>query len=111
MTGTGLPIVRIGILTSLWLVGATVAIWIGLSMRNKSNKMLHQTTRLARLLETAPAFSVVAKSDGRIEASDRFARPLGLPLARQIIESHGGTFHLHSEAGEGTTIIMGLPQK
>ena len=38
-------------------------------------------------------------------------RGLGLPLARQIIESHGGTFHLHSEAGQGTTIIMALPQK
>jgi signal transduction histidine kinase len=34
-----------------------------------------------------------------------------LPLARQIIESHGGTLHLHSAKGEGTTIIMALPKK
>ena len=40
MTGTGLPIALIGILMALWLVEATVAIWIGLSMRSKSNKML-----------------------------------------------------------------------
>ncbi|WP_445783842.1 hypothetical protein [Sphingorhabdus sp.] len=111
MTGTGLPIALIGVLMALWLVGATVAILIGLSMRTQSNKMLRQTTRLARLLETAPALPVVFKGDGRIEASDRFARLLGLPLAWQIIESHGGTFHLHSEAGQGTTIIMALPQK
>ena len=50
MTGTGLPIALIGILMALWLVGATVAILIGLSMRTQSNKMLRQTTRLARLL-------------------------------------------------------------
>jgi signal transduction histidine kinase len=35
---------------------------------------------------------------------------LGLPLARQIIESHGGTFQLHSAPGEGTTVIMALPR-
>ena len=68
MTGEGLPIALIGILMALWLVGATVAIWIGLSLRRQSQKMLRQTSRLARLLETAPAFPIVVKGDGRIEA-------------------------------------------
>ena len=62
----------------LWLVGAIVAIWIGLSMRSQANKTLRQTARLGRLLETAPAFPVVVKGDGRIEAPERFARLLGL---------------------------------
>ena len=79
MTGDSLPVALIGILMALWLVGATVAIWIGLSLRRQSLKTLRQTSRLARLLETAPAFPVVVKGDGRIEAADRFSRMLGLP--------------------------------
>jgi hypothetical protein len=155
---------------ALWLVGAIAAIWIGLSLRNKSRKILVQMSRLRRLLEAAPAFPVVVKGDGRIEAPDRFSRllglmtpattlsdlgghedvgltiddataleakvretdvlrvssdnavpkrldsngsitqGLGLPLARQIIESHGGTLQLHCAPGEGTTVIMVLPR-
>ena len=95
MTGTGLPIALIGILMALWLVGATVAISIGLSTRTQSNKMLRQTARLARLLETAPALPVVVKGDGRIEASDRFARLLGLATPATALSDLGG----HDNAG------------
>jgi signal transduction histidine kinase len=38
------------------------------------------------------------------------AQGLGLPLARQLIESHGGSFHLDSQPGEGTTVTMLLPR-
>ena len=34
---------------------------------------------------------------------------LGLPLARQLIEAHGGTFELLSEPGQGTAAIVELP--
>ncbi len=68
----------IGVLMALWLVGATVAIWHGLSLRRQSRKMIRQTSRLARLLETAPAIPVVVRGDGKIEASERFSRLLGL---------------------------------
>ncbi len=34
---------------------------------------------------------------------------LGLPLARQLIEAHGGSFELLSEPGEGTAAIIELP--
>ncbi|MDE2301116.1 MAG: PAS-domain containing protein [Sphingomonadales bacterium] len=34
---------------------------------------------------------------------------LGLPLARQLIEAHGGQFELTSEPGAGTTAIVDLP--
>jgi PAS domain-containing protein len=78
MTGTGLPIALIGILMALWLIGAAVAIWTGLSMRSRASNLLRQSTRLDRLLETAPAFPVVVHSDGRVEAPERFARTLGL---------------------------------
>ena len=34
---------------------------------------------------------------------------VGLPLARQIILAHSGTFKLRSEAGEGTQVLISLP--
>jgi PAS domain S-box-containing protein len=34
---------------------------------------------------------------------------LGLPIARQIAEAHGGTVHLESALGSGTTAIMRVP--
>jgi signal transduction histidine kinase len=36
---------------------------------------------------------------------------LGLPLARQFIEAHGGTVTLVSEVGQGTTVTFRLPRK
>ncbi|MGL5839592.1 MAG: PAS-domain containing protein [Sphingorhabdus sp.] len=35
---------------------------------------------------------------------------LGLPLARKLIELHGGAFELESKPGEGTTIAIRLPR-
>ena len=49
---------------------------------------------------------------------DRFHRTaeggelgLGLPLARQFVEAHGGRVELVSEPGEGTTVTFRLPRK
>ncbi|HEX8640350.1 MAG TPA: ATP-binding protein [Allosphingosinicella sp.] len=41
---------------------------------------------------------------------DAAAIGLGLPLARQFVEAHGGSVALHSEPGEGTTVIITLPR-
>jgi two-component system, OmpR family, sensor kinase len=35
---------------------------------------------------------------------------LGLPIARRIIEKHGGTIELSSTAGTGTEVVMRLPR-
>jgi signal transduction histidine kinase len=35
---------------------------------------------------------------------------LGLPLARQFIEAHGGAIELQSALGEGTTVTIRLPR-
>jgi signal transduction histidine kinase len=45
----------------------------------------------------------------RVSDKSSTAQGLGLPLAKQLIESHGGTFTLDSLPGEGTTVIMSLP--
>jgi signal transduction histidine kinase/PAS domain-containing protein len=74
----GLSMAVIGLLFAAWLVAATVAIWIGLSLRSQANKTLRQTGRLGRLLETAPAIPVIVRGDGKLEAADRLYRQLGL---------------------------------
>ena len=43
--------------------------------------------------------------DGRIEKRSG----LGLPLARQLVESHGGTLSIESREGAGTTATIRLP--
>lgn len=55
------------------------------------------------------------------KAFDRFAQPgisrggdralgLGLPLAKQFVEAHGGTIQLVSEPGQGTMVVVELPR-
>lgn len=55
------------------------------------------------------------------KAFERFAQPgisrngdralgLGLPLAKQFVEAHGGTIELVSEPGQGTMVIVELPR-
>jgi signal transduction histidine kinase len=107
MTGDSLPTALIGILMALWLVGATVAIWVGLSLRRQSLKTLRQTSRLARLLETAPAFPVVVKGDGRIEAADRFSRLMGLSTSAASLSDLGG----HGDAGLSNVDLANLEEK
>jgi len=34
---------------------------------------------------------------------------LGLPIARSLIELHGGTIRIQSEKGKGTTVAVLLP--
>jgi signal transduction histidine kinase len=36
-------------------------------------------------------------------------RGLGLPLARQLVEAHGGALRLVSEPGKGTSAVIELP--
>ena len=46
--------------------------------------------------------------DGRGEAAA--AVGLGLPLAKQFVEAHGGSISLESQPGEGTTVTISLPR-
>jgi signal transduction histidine kinase len=44
-------------------------------------------------------------------SADAAALGLGLPLARQFVEAHGGRIELLSEPGQGTTVTLLLPRK
>ncbi|CAN5381822.1 PAS domain-containing sensor histidine kinase [soil metagenome] len=61
-------------------------------------------------------------ADAAAHAFDRFAHTgvtrdgdralgLGLPLAKQFVEAHGGTISLMSEPGEGTWVTVELPRR
>ncbi|MDN3645610.1 PAS-domain containing protein [Pontixanthobacter aestiaquae] len=41
--------------------------------------------------------------------NDTKKQGLGIPLARQLVESHGGTLEIHSRQGEGTAAVIQLP--
>lgn len=45
------------------------------------------------------------------QAPEEGALGLGLPLARQFVEAHGGTIELVSEPGQGTSVTFRLPRK
>jgi signal transduction histidine kinase len=44
-------------------------------------------------------------------SADEAALGLGLPLAKQFVEAHGGSVDLVSEPGQGTTVTFRLPRK
>jgi hypothetical protein len=58
----------------------------------------------------AGARSTVSKPSADGKAVER-RQGLGLPLARQLVEAHGGTLELASEPGQGTTAIVELPMR
>ena len=47
--------------------------------------------------------------DEPLRIVERTAAGLGLPLARQLIEAHGGKLEMQSEKGAGTTATITLP--
>jgi signal transduction histidine kinase len=81
---------------------------------------LDGNAKLARVIvsDDGPGMSPEAAS----RAFDRFAHSggtrngeralgLGLPLAKQFVEAHGGRIELISEPGEGTLVTVELPRK
>jgi signal transduction histidine kinase len=91
----------------------------------KGGRILIELTR--QLTKTGSAARIVISDNGPGMDSAQLARALGgirvgetakngerrqglgLPLARQLIEAHGGNFELVSEPGQGTAAIIELP--
>jgi two-component system cell cycle sensor histidine kinase PleC len=53
-------------------------------------------------------FEPFVQADGNIDRASS-GTGLGLPLSRRLIELHGGTLHLESTVGIGTTAVVTLP--
>ncbi|WOK37010.1 sensor histidine kinase [Sphingomonas sp. C3-2] len=58
--------------------------------------------------QQAHAFDRFSRADRAPDGDDAFG--LGLPLARQYAEAHGGSLTLYSEPGEGTVLTMEIPR-
>ncbi|WP_298853573.1 PAS domain-containing sensor histidine kinase [uncultured Sphingomonas sp.] len=58
--------------------------------------------------EQARAFDRFSRAGERGDTLQ--SRGLGLPLARQFVEAHGGTLTLISEPGQGTAVSLDLPR-
>lgn len=67
-----------GAVLALWLAAGVWAVHAGLSMRRRGAQAQAQADRLAGLLHSSPALPMHVRTDGRIEASERLARWLGL---------------------------------
>jgi len=65
-----------------------------------------------RGIDPADQAKVFDRFQRTAEASsgDESAIGLGLPLAKQFVEAHGGTIQLQSKIGEGTTVTVRLPR-
>ena len=61
--------------------------------------------------ETALASAFERFAEPGIQPSGERALGLGLPLAKQFVEAHGGTIELVSEVGEGTLVTVELPRR
>jgi two-component system cell cycle sensor histidine kinase PleC len=53
-------------------------------------------------------FEPFVQADGNLDRASS-GTGLGLPLSRKLVELHGGTLHLESIPGSGTTAIVTLP--
>lgn len=88
----------------------------------KGRVLLHVDGNAARARIIVSDDGVGMSETEAAQAFDRFAQPgitpgqeralgLGLPLAKQFIEAHGGTIELVSEPGTGSLITVELPRR
>ena len=54
-------------------------------------------------------FRPFERADNSFDLSAEKGTGLGLPLAKGLVELHGGEISLHSTLGEGTTVTIRLP--
>ncbi|HET9630557.1 MAG TPA: histidine kinase, partial [Novosphingobium sp.] len=100
MTLTPIALVLTGLLLAAW---ALVAAWFVLGARAREKRAetaLRNARRLARMVEESPAIPLLVRADGRIEASPRLARWLGLERVPQYLSE------LKEDDGGGIPVIQ-----
>ena len=70
--------VLLGMVMALWLAGGGWALATGLKLRRRAVFSADQASRLATLLESAPAIPLIVRNDGRVEAQEPLVTWLGL---------------------------------
>ena len=83
--------VVIGVLLALWTGGAVFA--MVKAAREVQGAKAHRVAarRLSRMVEDGPAIPLLVRSDGRIEAPDRFARWIGLDKVPEYLSELTGS--------------------
>ena len=73
-----LTLVLIAVVLAAWAVGAAVVVMRANQSVKRAKAMRTSVKRMQTLLDVAPALPLLVRVDGRIEASDKLARMLGL---------------------------------
>ena len=90
--------------------GGKISAWIGTA---EDGSLLFSVTDTGIGIEPANIAKVLTPF-GQVETTyaRRFGGTgLGLPIAKSLIEMHGGDFSLESEVGKGTKVNFSLPPK
>jgi len=78
MDVTPLSLVLIALVLAAWTVGAAIVVLRANRSVKRAKAMRTSLKRMQTLLDVAPALPLLVRVDGRIEASERLARMLGL---------------------------------
>jgi len=90
MTFTPTALVLAGLLLAAWVL---VAAWFVLAARAREKRAegaLRNARRLARMVEESPAIPLLVRTDGRIEASPRLAKWLGIERVPEYLSELKG---------------------
>jgi hypothetical protein len=79
----------IGLLLAAWAIMAAWFVFAARARVKRAENGLKSARRLARMVEESPAIPLLVRADGRIEASPRLARWLGLDTVPQFLTELG----------------------
>ncbi len=82
-------LVAIGLLLAAWAVAAAWFVMAARARLKRVEASLRQARRMARMVEESPALPLLVRADGRIEASPRLAKWLGLDNIPQYLTELG----------------------
>jgi PAS domain S-box-containing protein len=81
------------------------------ALNERESSLLIRVTDHGRGIPDSHKFAIFERFQ-QVEQSDSTKRGgsgLGLPISKAIVEKHGGTIHVESEWGKGSTFVIRLP--